>query len=77
MQAIRGDSLLVSHQLTPLPSATMEHLLAHRLANLDSSISVSPSSATEQELHVLRRELLHRRLIVIDSAVDHIRLLLL
>ena len=35
--------------------------------------SISP----EQELQILRRELLHRYLIIVDRAVDHIRLLLL
>lgn len=34
-------------------------------------------SSTEQELHILGRQLLHRRAIIVDSAIDHIRLLLL
>ena len=33
--------------------------------------------ATEQELHVLRGELLHGRLVLVDGAVDHVGLLLL
>ena len=33
--------------------------------------------ASEQELHILRRELLHARLIVVDGAVDHVGFLLL
>lgn len=33
--------------------------------------------ATEQELHVLRRQLLHRRLVLVDGSVDHVGLLLL
>lgn len=33
--------------------------------------------ATEQELHVLRRQLFHRRLVFVDGAVDHVGLFLL
>ena len=33
--------------------------------------------AAEEELHVLRRKLLHGRLVVVDGAVDHVRFLLL
>lgn len=34
-------------------------------------------TAAEQKLHILRRELLHGNLIIIDSAINHMRLLLL
>lgn len=33
--------------------------------------------ATEQELHVLGRQLFHRRLVIVNCAVDHVSLLLL
>ena len=36
-----------------------------------------PLRAPEQKLHVLRRQFLHRDLVVVDGAVDHVRLLLL
>lgn len=32
---------------------------------------------TEEELHILWRQLLHRGLVVVDGAIDHVRLLLL
>ena len=44
-------------------------------AILETKVSVL--RASEQELHILRRELLHTRLIVVDGAIDHVRLLLL
>lgn len=36
-----------------------------------------PSISTEQELHILWRQTLHRRLISIDGRINHVRLLLL
>ena len=44
---------------------------------LSLRVELQPYLATEQELHVLRSQLLHADFVVVDSAVNHMRLLLL
>lgn len=58
--------------------ATTLAFLERSLVNADEARTNTKQLApTEQELHVLRSELLHGNIVIVDSSVDHVSLLLL
>lgn len=60
-----------------LKRSCLLNVRGRRLMVINVEYAKSGSRTTKEELHVLRRKFLHGNLIIVDGAVDHVRLLLL